>query len=139
MVGNATVEDVNAFKLLIVFTYRTIEAEMRAVLTPHMNAVFEKHTLPLSPRFSQAVISLMLAEPSLLRHTNTLHGLSVLGQEDLRLAEQGQKPDLNTYKSHLRSFWTSDDEWDRIAEALLDVYMVRVLRASRASARARLT
>lgn len=109
----------------ITFTYRTIQTELESILEPHIAQVFSKHTVPLSRRMLKAIILLFSREQTCLEELHSLHILDSIGQQNLHLMGNisgTSAPlvdlDLLKYKEHLRTFWTTEDEWERIADAL---------------------
>lgn len=96
-----------------------------AILEPHITSTLKKNTIKPSRRLVEAITFLFLADGALVRHFNSLHVIDLLGREDLRLSKSEEPLRLKSYKDSLRSYWTTDDGWNRIRSAILEAYQVR--------------
>jgi hypothetical protein len=111
-------------KMSIKFLYRTVEADLIAILNPHLISALKKHKTNPSRRLVEAISSLLLADNFLVNHFNKLHILDLPGLEDVRLSTHEEPARISKYKDSLRSYWTTDDEWDRICSAIGEAYQV---------------
>lgn len=118
-------------RLSITFLYRTMEADLKAVLKPHLIATLQKHAVNPSRRLVDAISCLLSADHSLIKQFNTLHMLDLLGTEDIRLSTSEAPLRLGSYKDGLRSYWTIGDEWDRIQSAIMEAHQVRWQRCEK--------
>lgn len=117
-------------RLKIIFTYRSVEADLLAVLRPHLQAMLEKHDAKPSRRLIEAVSSYLLFNRKLLNRFYSLHLLDSLGSSDLFIGEDDVQPaikDSTRLKEYLRTYWTSDDEWDRIQNAIAEACQVCII------------
>lgn len=111
-------------RMQITLMYRTIEADLFAIMKPHLSAIFEKHDIFGSRRLMEAIISLFAADIHLITHFNSLHTLDSIGRENVKLSTYQEPARLHTYRDSLCSFWTTEDEWDRIRGAIVEAYQV---------------
>lgn len=114
----------DGLKMSIKFVYRTVEADLTAILKPHLSTILTKHKVHPSRRLIEAISSLLLADTFLVNHFNNLHVLDLPGVEDVKLSNHEEPARLSNFKDSLRSYWTTDDEWDRIHSAIIEAYQV---------------
>lgn len=115
----------DASRLRIDFIYRTLESDLHAVLSPHLSKILSKHNIQPSRRIVEAISCQLIADTKLTQRFNKLHVIDSLGQADIVFDEGDLWPEWRDFREALRSYWTSDDEWDRIRAAILEACQVR--------------
>lgn len=122
--GSDVQDDSHDTRMRITFLYRTVEADLLAILKPHLSSILKKHEIYPSRRIVPAISSLFASDRHLITHFNKLRTLDRIGKDEVQLSTCQEPARFRNYKDSLRSFWTTEDEWERIRAAILEAYQV---------------